>query len=163
MRKFLFKGHWWLAIPAGAILLVLLGYFALSLFNKVLLDAKSLHHTTATVMGKAYLWVDQWHNEQTNERGNDRIHPGYEEWRVYYQIDNFNQLAGPKRSHFLALEKERAVWENCRYIYYDKEWYDGIRPGDKLIVLYQAIGDKIEIVNVVKPQDFPQDHPLDHK
>ena len=80
--------------------------------------------------------------------------PGFEEWRVYYRIDNFDQLHEPLRNRLLQLEEERATKGTPRYTIQTQEWYEGIRVGDKLTVLYRPTGDEvIEVVSIPEPEN----------
>jgi hypothetical protein len=71
--------------------------------------------------------------------------PGTEQWRIYYQIDNFDQVSGPKRSQLWLSEEARIKRFGFRFYSLstpDKAFYDKTQVGDRLEILYHYIGDE---------------------
>lgn len=70
--------------------------------------AKRAYTTTATVIAKEKVVISK---EQPYYIGDldERIPelPGTEQWRVYYQIDNFDQVPEPKRTELIRSEEKR--------------------------------------------------------
>ena len=66
--------------------------------------------------------------------------------RVYYQIDNFDNLPEPRRSRASELEVRRMRDSGPRFTY-SVDWYDRVEPGSRIYVRYQCFSDgKLEIV-----------------
>lgn len=122
--------------------------------------AQGVHTTTAVVKAKEYVRYDENHHTYVDNLGQTlEALPGTEEWRVYYQIDNFDQVPGPKRSQLWQSEEARIKKFGFRYHYYstsEKPSYDKTQVGDRLEVLYHYIGDEKEILrvrNLTHPDD----------
>ena len=65
--------------------------------------------------------------------------------RVYYQIDNFDNLPAP-RSRASEAELNRMRASGPRYTY-SVNWYDRVESGSKIYVRYQCFSDgRLEIV-----------------
>src|SRR6267142_5113715 len=71
-------------------------------------QAKAARNTTATVVRKEYVKFDKVNHSYVGDLG-DVIEepPGTEPWRVYYRINNFDQVPEPKRSALAASERVR--------------------------------------------------------
>jgi hypothetical protein len=83
---------------------------------------------------------------------------GQTQQRVYYQIDNFDQVNESRRSKALQAEKELVQMYGPRSTY-AVDWYDRVQPGSKLQVHYQCFSDgRIEIVGI----DFLDDSTTVH-
>jgi len=118
------KKRWpWISLAALA-LVIGLGFFAyraLDRAEKEFKESKWVRTTTATVIRK-----------------NDG--------RVYYEIDNFNQVGEPRRSRATQVEKERIRDYGPRSHGADG-WYDKVELGAKLYVRYQCFSNgELEIV-----------------
>ncbi len=77
--------------------------------------------------------------------------PGTEQWRVYYQIDNFDQVHEPKRSELQRSEDARIKQFGFRFYPSstpDKATYDKAQIGDQLEVRYRYMGDEKEIISI---------------
>ena len=123
-------------------------------FDKNLRDSKIHATTTATVKRKEYVRFDQTNTSYINDL-NQRIEmqSGDEQWRVYYEFDNFDQIDEPRRRQLLEAETKRIANVGLRFRAKSKEWYEKTEVGDKLKVLYHPIGnDTIEVVNVTNPK-----------
>ena len=77
--------------------------------------------------------------------------PGTEQWRVYYQVDNFDQVPEPKRRQLWQSEEARIKTFGFRFHALskpEKEFYDKTQPGDRLEILYRYMGDEKEIIHI---------------
>lgn len=158
MVKLRYEMRWWVTVSMIILLLVLVGFALLRLGKNIeagIIDAKTVRRTTATVTGKVYVRFDEGDHSYAHDNGYkvNRM-PGDEEWRVYYRIDNFDQLDEPLRGRLLRLEESRVAEGRRRYTMESKEWYEGIRVDDSLTVLYQLAGDDgIEVVSILEPEN----------
>src|SRR5262245_25041078 len=89
-------------------MVLFISYYAFKLNKRIetnVVEHKSARNTTGTVVGKEYVKFDEINHFYLDEEGNriDR-QPGDEDWRIYYYIDNFNQIAEPMRSRLLESE-----------------------------------------------------------
>jgi hypothetical protein len=141
----------WLLIPLAVLLcliaLVLFANYQLQLAEK----GKMVHPTTATVTGKELFRCEEKICIYTSGYG-DRVEmkPGETQQRVYYQIDNFNQLDEPLRGRVVQAEKERIAKFGTRFTY-SVDWYDSVGVGDKIRVGYRAFSDgQIQVWTVSK-------------
>lgn len=156
MRKIRLTKRWWI-ILLGSLLVISLGGYAICSFNKKLnaslLEHKIIRETTATVKAKEHVRFDESNFSYLNEEGH-RVEkrPGDEEWRVYYQIDGFDQINEPVRGHLLKAEMERVSKGQLRFDLVEKAEYDTLEEGDKIIVGWKWLGgETIEIVYARKP------------
>jgi hypothetical protein len=147
----------WFITILGIVILLPLGYYTLLIINNwlqaELLEHKGVRATTGTAMGKEQVKFTPSNHAYLGEDGQtiERT-PGDEEWRVYYQIDNFNQVAEPLRGRFLQAEKKRILSGKPRFTIVSKDQYDNIQIGDKLEVGWRLRADnKIEVVSAGKP------------
>jgi hypothetical protein len=79
------------------------------------------------------------------------VTPGYEQWRIYYRIDNFDQVPDPKRSELWQSEEARIKQFGFRFYPSgtpDKAAYDKAQVGDQLEVRYRYMGDEKEIISI---------------
>ena len=115
-------------------------------------EAKKVRTTTAVVRAKEYLRFDEKKHSYVNNFG-ERIEvpPGTEQWRIYYAIDNFDQVPEIKRSQLWQSEEARINQFGFRFYPSgtpDKTAYDKAQVGDKLEVRYRYMGDEKEIISV---------------
>jgi hypothetical protein len=59
---------------------------------------------------------------------------GDEEWRIYYRIDNFDQITSSIKNKLLETEQERIIKGNYRFTIVSQDQYNYIQVGDKLSV-----------------------------
>ena len=115
-------------------------------------QAKAARHTTGTVVRKQYVKFDVANHSYVGDLGDViNVEPGTEQWRVYYRIDNFDQVPEPKRSALIASEHARIAKYGDRFHHWGAEGKDisqSLKEGDKLEVVYRYIGDEKEIINV---------------
>ena len=157
MWKIRLTKRWWFILLVSVLVISLCGYAIIS-FNKKFNNAELLKHkltreTTATVKAKEYVRFDENKFSYINDEGH-RVErrPGDEEWRVYYQIDGFDQTEEPARSQVLKAETERVIKGQLRFDLVEKAEYDTLKEGDKIIIGWKWLGgDTIEIVYARMP------------
>src|SRR5215208_2725937 len=116
----------------------------LSRAEKEFKESKWVRTTQAVVIKKEAFRCEQRVCLYPGSHGDDlEMKQGEVQRRVYYQIENFDQVTEPRRGLAIAAEKDRV-----RSSYAD-EWSDRVEPGSKLQVRYQCFSDgRIEIVSV---------------
>jgi hypothetical protein len=137
------------------IVLVGSGYYVLRKIDQgfeELNQAKAARHTTATVVRKEHVKFDKANHSYVGDLGGViEEPPGTEHWRVYYRINNFDQVPEPKRSALAASERVRIATYGDRFYYWGpegKDIYQSLKEGDTIGVTYRYIGDEKEIINV---------------
>lgn len=146
----------WLLIGIGVLAIVSLSVYLLfraadSYLNR-LNEAKKGRTTTAVVKAKEHVRFDDKNQTYIGNFGEPMTAtPGTEQWRVYYQIDNFDQVPEPKRSQLWQAEEARI--KNFGFRFYpwstpEKAFYDKTQVGDRLEILYRYMGDEKEIINI---------------
>lgn len=128
-------------------------------FDKRIAYGKTYRETTATVRSKEHIRFDETNHSYVNSLGNKiEMKPGDEQWRVYFELDNLDQIDEPRRGYLWGAEKKRVARMGFLFSNQSKEWYDKTSVGDKLMVTYHPIGDdKLEIVSVANPR-YPSLH-----
>lgn len=115
-------------------------------------EAKKVRTTTAVVKAKEYVRFDEKNHWYVNDFGQTiEVTPGYEQWRIYYRIDNFDQVPDPKRSELWQSEEARIKQFGFRFYPSstpDKAAYDKAQVGDQLEVRYRYMGDEKEIISI---------------
>src|SRR5882672_4495014 len=115
-------------------------------------EAKKGRTTTAVVKAKEYVRFDDKNHSYVNDFGKTvQMTPGSEQWRIYYQIDNFDQVPEPKRSELLQSEEARIKQFGFRFYPSgtpDRVAYDKAQVGDQLEILYRYVGDEKEIISI---------------
>jgi len=145
----------WVLIGVGIAILGVLVYMVLKGGEKnlnSLNEAKKGRTTTAIVRAKEYVRFDEQNHWYINNSGETvETTPGTEQWRIYYQIDNFDQVPEPKRSELMRAEEARIKKFGFRFYPLsksEKEFYDKTQVGDRLEILYRYIGDEKEIIHI---------------
>lgn|GEM_PF-1831535 len=146
----------WLLIGIGALAIVGFSVYLLlrAADNSLsrLNEAKKVRTTTAVVKAKEYIRFDEQNHSYVNNFGETvQVSPGTEQWRVYYQIDNFDQVHEPKRSELKHSEDARIKQFGFRFYPSstpDKVAYDKAQVGDRLEVRYRYMGDEKEIISI---------------
>jgi len=132
-------------VVSAGILLIVYGLHRLG-------EAKTLRVTSGVVKSKEHIRFDEHNHTYVSDFGETyTAEPGTEVWRVYYQIDNFNQVPEPKRSEPWKSEEERIRRFGFRFRSYTKDEkgrYDRAEIGDRLEVEYHYMGDQKEILSV---------------
>ena len=139
-------------IVVGAVLIA--GYLVVRQINKgfqQLNEAKAARTTTAVVKAKEYVRFDDKNHSYIGDFGDPiEVSPHTEQFRVYYQIENFDQVPEPRRSRLVKSEEERIKKYGHRFRTVSKEKFDSTQIGDKLEVLYRYIGDEKEIISIAQ-------------
>ena len=145
----------WVLIVVGIAILGLSVYLALKRVEKnlnSLNEAKKGRTTRAIVRAKEYVRFDEQNHSYVNNFGETvEAIPGTEQWRIYYQIDNFDQVPEPKRSQLWQSEETRIKKFGFRFHPLstpEKAYYDKTQVGDRLEILYRYMGDEKEIIHV---------------
>lgn len=146
----------WLVIGIGV-----LGAIGLSLYLLLrvadntldsLNDAKKVRTTTGVVTAKEYVRFSENNQSYVNNFGETvEVTPGTEQWRIYYRINNFDQVPEPKRNELWQSEEARIKKFGFRFYPSgtpDKAAYDKAHTGDRLEVRYRYIGDEKEIISI---------------
>jgi hypothetical protein len=147
----------WCLIGIGAVAIIALSvYLLLRVVDytviKPLNEAKKGRTTTAVVRAKEHVSFDEKNRWYINNYGQAvEAIPGTEQWRIYYQIDNFDQVPEPKRSQLWQSEEARI--KNFGFRFYplstpEKAFYDKTQVGDRLEILYRYMGDEKEIIHI---------------
>lgn len=115
-------------------------------------EAKKVRTTTAVVRAKEHVRFDEKNHSYVNDFGETvEVVTGFEQWRIYYRIDNFDQVPEPKRSQLWQSEEVRIKQFGFRFYPAgtpDKAAYDKAQVGDQLEVRYRYIGDEKEIISI---------------
>ena len=115
-------------------------------------EAKRGRTTTAIVKAKEHVRFDEKNHSYIGSYGQPvEAAPGTEQWRVYFQIENFDQVPEPKRTQLMHSEEARIRKFGLRFYTFsapEKAFYDKTEIGDKLEVLYRYMGDEKEIINI---------------
>ena len=146
----------WVLIGIGVIAIVGLSLYLLlrAADNTIsrLNEAKKVRTTTAVVKAKEYVRFDEKNHWYVNDFGGTvEVMPDFEQWRIYYRIDNFDQVPEPKRSQLWQSEEARINQFGFRFYPAgtpDKAAYDKAQVGDQLEVRYRYMGDEKEIISI---------------
>src|SRR5687767_3038726 len=100
-----------LVLVVSVILLILVGWWAYRALERHwddMLRAKLAYTTTGTVTDEKKFVIAKDEPYYINGLG-DRIPetPGTEQWRIYFDIDNFDQVPEPKRTQLMEAEFSR--------------------------------------------------------
>ena len=140
----LLKNRWiWisLAVLVSVLGLGVFAYRALDRADKEFKESKWVRTTSATVIRKEPFRCEEQSCFYTSGYG-DRVQmkQGETQQRVYYQIENFDQVDEPRRSRAVEAEKDRVRQFGPRFSY-SNAWYDQVEPGTKLYVRYRCLSD----------------------
>jgi hypothetical protein len=114
---------------------------------------KVARSATATVIRKEYIQFDEKNPVYVDENGiSIKRHAGDEEWRVYYNINTFDDIEQLIANKLIKAEEERNAKGKQRFRILTKDQYDYIQVGDKLSVTWcRPDGSEIEIISAGKP------------
>jgi hypothetical protein len=147
----------WLLIGIGVLAIVGLSvYLLLRVVDYTVInplnEAKKGRTTTAVVKAKEHVRFDEKNHSYIGDFGElMNATPGTEQWRIYYQIDNFDQVPEPKRSQLWQSEEARIKKFGLRFYPLstpEKAFYDKTQVGDRLEILYRYMGDEKEIIHI---------------
>jgi hypothetical protein len=140
----LLKQRWvWISL---AVLVSLLGlgffaYRALDRAEKEFKESKWVRTTSATVIRKEPFRCEEKGCFYTSGYGDQsEMKQGESQERVYYRIENFDQVDEPRRSRAIEAEKKRVQESGPRFTYAE-DWYDKVEPGEKVYVQYRCFSD----------------------
>lgn len=150
--------HWRLILSIigfTLVLLIILGMWlpkAVDRWWNGILQSQVSHTTTGAVRAKEQIVLSGKEAYYISDLG-DRIEvdQGTVQWRIYYEIDNFDQVPEPKRTQLIESELKRAKEYGMRFRSYtkdNKDFYDHTEIGDKLKIHYRYIGDQKEILSI---------------
>jgi hypothetical protein len=141
--KLLKKRRLWISLTVLITIfgLGLFAYRALEKADKEFKESKWVRTTLATVIRKEPFRCEEKACFYTSGYG-DRVEmkQGESQQRVYYQIENFDQVDEPRRSRVAQAEKDRVRQFGPRFSYAD-DWYAQVEPGAKLYVRYRCFSD----------------------
>src|SRR5215831_7273288 len=91
------------------ILLGLLGlWYAANAYLKAVMDVKAIREVKAVAVNKEYIRFNDKNRSYINEEGVLKETPvGFEEWRVYYKIVDFQGFDEKTQQRLLAREQKR--------------------------------------------------------
>lgn len=118
-----------------------------------ILEHKSARLTTGTVLFKQHVSFGRGDTFYRNAEGRKVM---IEPWRrksgedrVYYRMDNLDQVPEPYRSSLVRAEAEREKKFGPRFSIADPRLYDSARPGSTLRIKYRWASDtQLEIISV---------------
>jgi hypothetical protein len=134
--------------PGLTLLLRVVDYSVINPLN----EAKKGRTTTAVVKAKEHVRFDGKNHSYIGDFGEPmNATPGTEQFRIYYQIDNFDQVPEPKRSQLWQSEEARIKKFGFRFHPLsapEKSFYDITQVGDRLEILYRYKGDEKESIHI---------------
>ena len=131
----------WLLILCFAIAVCAWGYYEATKAHKEFLETKAVYDTTATVIGKRDFLAEKNTPSLANKNSDSSQDLASEKRNlVYYQIDSFDQIPEPRRSHVIESEKRLIEESGPRYVL-EVSWFDDVKLGDKIRISYQTWSD----------------------
>ena len=117
------------------------------------MEHKTAHTTVGIVVDKKHV---QFRSDQTtyqNDEGRDTVH--LEDWRkdtgefrVFYNIENFDQLPAANRPVLVAAERERTKRLGSRYRVVDQHTFEEAKIGQTVNITYRLADDShIEVIS----------------
>jgi hypothetical protein len=141
--RFLKKRWPWISLAVFVCLVGLgfLGYRELDRRWQETLESKWVRTTLAAVIRKDSFRCEERSCFYTSGYG-DRVEmkQGESQQRIYYRIENFDQVTEPRRSRVMEAEKKRVQESGPRFTYAE-DWYDKVEPGEKVYVQYRCFSD----------------------
>src|SRR5215471_9862026 len=135
------------------IALLLLAFLLIKGIGALVYAEKVVRETTGTVVRKEKLLFNEANRVYVNDEGvRVEMQAGDEEWRIYYRIDNFDQITSLNKNKLLETEQERITKGTYRFRIVPSDQYNDIQVGDKLDVGWRWCGGyQIEVVTAGKP------------
>ena len=135
------------------ITLLLLAFLLIKGIGALAYAQKVVRETTGTVVRKEKLLFNEANRVYIDEGVRVERQAGDEEWRIYYRIDNFDQITSSIKNKLLETEQERITKGNYRFRIVSRDQYNDIQVGDKLSVGWRWRGEnQIEVVTAGKPR-----------
>jgi len=150
----LLKRRWVWILISVFLAIIPLGFVTLHALNeaeKEFKESKWVRTTSGTVLRKELFRCNQPTCAYIGYDGRTEIKNGETQKRVYFQIDNFDQVPEPKRSELMRSEEARIKKFGFRFYplsTLEKASYDKTQVGDRLEILYRYMGDEKEIINI---------------
>lgn len=145
----------WLIIAAAVAVLLsgILLYRVVQNFNARLFEHKTGRDAIGVVMFKKHVKYDEANKYYVGDYGQHiERQPGFEEWLVYYQITDFEEIDGQYRNNLMEAEKNRIANGKTRSWSVAKTEFEQIKEGDQINIIWRWLGDSdVEILNVHKP------------
>lgn len=136
-----------------AIIAVLLGVRAYIRHGEIqLMEYKTARTTTGVVTDKKHV---QFASNETAYRDDEGKTIRLEDWRekngefrIFYKINNFDQMPEAQRSTIMTAEEERGRQYGPRFRIVDQRTFDQAKSGQTVTITYRWAGDsKIEIIS----------------
>jgi hypothetical protein len=135
------------------ITLLLLAFLLIKGIGALAYAQKVVRETTGTVVRKEKPLFNEANRVYIDEGVRVERQAGDEEWRIYYRIDNFDQITSSIKNKLLETEQERIIKGNYRSTIVSQDQYNYIQVGDKLSVGWRWCGGhQIEVVTAGKPR-----------
>jgi hypothetical protein len=135
------------------ITLLLLAFLLIKGIGALAYAHKVVRETTGTVVRKEKLLFNEANRVYIDEGVRVERQAGDEEWRIYYRIDNFDQITSSIKNKLSETEQERITKGNYRFRIVSRDQYNYIQVGDKLSVGWRWCGEnQIEVVTAGKPR-----------
>lgn len=117
--------------------------------SKELMESKLVRTTSGTVLRREEFQCHEPTCVYIGYGGPSEINNGASQKRIYFEIDNFNQVDEDRRAKALQREKDLVRLYGPRSTY-AVDWYETTKPGDKLLIRYQCLTSdgQIEIVGI---------------
>jgi len=136
------------------IALLLLAFLLIKGIGALVYARKVVRETTGTVVRKEKLLFNEANRVYVNDEGvRVERQAGDEEWRIYYRIDNFDQITSSIKNKLSETEQELITKGNYRFRIVSRDQYNYIQVGGKLSVGWRWSGEnQIEVVTAGKPR-----------
>ena len=155
----LFKRRWPWILLGALVVIAMLGILAVRALDELdkritrqLMESKLVRTTWGTVLRRETFQCHEPTCVYIGYGVRTEINSGTSQKRIYFEIDNFNQLDEDRRAKAVQREKELVRLYGPRSTY-GVDWYEQVKQGDKLLVRYQCLTSdgQIEIVGI-EPQ-----------
>jgi hypothetical protein len=122
-------------------------------FEKEMIEHKAARKTTGVIVAKKHVQFKPDQTSYQDDEGRaipvDTWRSKSGEFRVYYKIDNFDQVPGTNPAALAAVEKKRATKFGPRFHILEQRAYDEATVGQAVNVTYRWADDsKIEVISV---------------
>jgi hypothetical protein len=140
------------------------GRMLLQYFVNEMMEHKVTRDTTAVTVGKKYVQFEAGQPSYVNDQGQTIALDGASrksgEFRIYYKINNFDQVPGSKQRGLTRGDEEREKKFGPRFTIVDERTYDQAQVGQSINVTYRWASDSdIEVIVVDFPKDPARDKP----
>jgi hypothetical protein len=145
------------AIVVGAVIVAILVpvavYSGIRRFEQAVFDHKAARDTTGVVIAKKHVQFDtnqaSYLDDQGRRRTVDEWRKRDGEFRVFYTIDNFDQVPGKVRAPLVAAEEARFKRYGPRYEIANANEFERTAIGQRIKIVYRWASDsEIELIDV---------------